>query len=225
MLCVGVFGPILAAVTLGHSLWLPYLICVTSLAASFPILYLMPETLHDSSKQQKPIFHAVDASLNPFPWLRRSIKSSLEIYKAVLNDRRMVAGLFCVFLAQLKSATTDILPPYISYKFHWALSKVSRLFRHVIESLTQFAQTAVLITVIYSVNVVVFLVVLPCTNTYLKRITSLPATGIDLLVSRTSLALLSAGVFIVGFANSIGFMFLGMSVCECMGACHREEHE
>ncbi|KAN0070855.1 major facilitator superfamily domain containing protein [Elaphomyces granulatus] len=195
MLCVGVFGPILAAVTLGHSLWLPYLICVTSLAASFPILYLMPETLHDSSKQQKPIFHAVDASLNPFRWLRGSIKSSLEIYKAVLNDRRMVAGIFCVFLAQFKSATTDILPPYISYKFHWALSK-----------------TAVLITVIYSVNVVVFLVVLPYTSTYLKRVTTLPATGIDLLVSRTSLALLSAGVFIVGFANSIGFMFLGLAV-------------
>jgi hypothetical protein len=225
MLCVGVFGPILAAVTLGHSLWLPYLICVTSLAASFPILYLMPETLHDSSKQQKPIFHAVDASLNPFRWLRGSIKSSLEIYKAVLNDRRMVAGIFCVFLAQFKSATTDILPPYISYKFHWALSKVGRLSRHVIDSLTHFAQTAVLITVIYSVNVVVFLVVLPYTSTYLKRVTTLPATGIDLLVSRTSLALLSAGVFIVGFANSIGFMFLGMSVCECMGACHREEHE
>lgn len=136
MLCVGVFGPLLAAVTLGHSLWLPYLICVTSLAASFPILYLMPETLHDSSKQQKPIFHAVDASLNLSRWLRRSIKSNLEIYKAVLNDRRMVAGLFCVFLAQFKSATTDILPPYISYKFHWALSKVGRLSRHVLESLT-----------------------------------------------------------------------------------------
>jgi hypothetical protein len=137
MLCVGVFGPILAAVTLEHSIWLPYLICATSLAASFPILYIMPETLHDSPKQHNPIFQ--DVSLNPFRWLRGSIKSGLEIYKAVLNDRRMVAGLFCVFLAQFKSSTTDILPPYISYKFYWPLSKVGRLSRHVIESLTHCA--------------------------------------------------------------------------------------
>ena len=129
MLCVGVLGPILAAVTLKHSIWLPYLICAASLAASFPILYSMPETLHDSSKQQNPTFNAVDVSLNPFRWLRGSINSSLEIYKAVLNDRRMVAGLFCVFLAQFKSVTSDILPSYISYKFHWPLSRVGRLSR------------------------------------------------------------------------------------------------
>lgn len=82
-----------------------------------------------------------------------------------------------------------------------------------------------LITVIYSVNIVLYLFVLPYTTTYLKRVTTRPTTSIDLLVSRTSLALLSAGVFIVGFANSIGILFLGTSVFECMGACHRKEYE
>ena len=72
-----------------------------------------------------------------------------------------------------------------------------------------FLQTAILITVIYSVNIVVFLVILPFGTIALKRITTLPAIGIDLLVARCSLGLLAGGALIIGFANSIALMFLG----------------
>lgn len=72
-----------------------------------------------------------------------------------------------------------------------------------------FLQTAVLITVIYCVNIVVFVVILPYGTIILKRITTLPTTGIDLLVSRCSLGLLAGGAFIIGLANSIVFMFIG----------------
>jgi len=73
-----------------------------------------------------------------------------------------------------------------------------------------FLQTAVPITVIYSVNIVVFLVILPYRTIGLKRITTLPTTGIDLLVARCSLGLLAGGAFIVDIANSIALMFIGV---------------
>lgn len=72
-----------------------------------------------------------------------------------------------------------------------------------------FLKTAILITIIYSVNIVVFLVILPFGTIALKRITTLPAIGIDLLVARCSLGLLAGGALIIGFANSIALMFLG----------------
>jgi hypothetical protein len=56
---------------------------------------------------------------------------------------------------------------------------------------------------------VVFLVILPYGTIVLKRITTLPTTGIDLLIARCSLGLLASGAFIIGLANSIVLMFIG----------------
>lgn len=54
------------------------------------------------------------------------------------------------------------------------------------------SRTAVLITLIYCVNIVVFLMILPFGTIGLKRITTLPTTGVDLLIARCSLGLLAS---------------------------------
>jgi len=113
----------------------------------------------------------------------------------VLKDRRMLAGLLCVFLAQFRTVAIDVLLPYVSFKFDWPLSK-----------------TALLITVIYSVNIVVFLVILPYGTLCLRRVTTLPTTGGDLLVSRCSLGLLAGGALVIGLAQSVAVMFIGLSI-------------
>ncbi len=84
----------------------------------------MPETLPDVPTQ-RPISTANPApSLDPETTLKGRIDSSLQVYRVVLKDRRMLAGLLCVFLAQFRSVAIDILLPYVSYKFDWPLSKV-----------------------------------------------------------------------------------------------------
>ncbi|OAP56965.1 hypothetical protein AYL99_09077 [Fonsecaea erecta] len=195
MLCVGAAGPRIASVALEHSLWLPYLFCAVGLAASFPVLYWMPETLPDTSTKQPGSLELSISAEDSETTLKDKITSVLHVYQLVLKDRRMLAALTCVFLAQFRTVGIDILLPYASFKFNWPLSK-----------------TAVLITVIYSVNIAVFLVILPFGAIGLKRITALPTTGVDLLIARCSLGLLASGAFVIGIANTVGLMFVGLSI-------------
>ena len=124
MLCVGAVGPRIATVTLEQSLWLPYLFCAIGLAASFPVLYWMPETLPDVPTQRSDSLANSTPSRDPETTLKGRIESTLQVYRVVLKDRRMLAGLLCVFLAQSRSVAIDILLPYVSFKFGWPLSKV-----------------------------------------------------------------------------------------------------
>lgn len=48
----------------------------------------------------------------------------MQAYQLVLKDRRTLAALTCVFLAQFRSVGIGILLPYASFKFDWPLSKV-----------------------------------------------------------------------------------------------------
>lgn len=124
MLCVGAVGPRIAAITLEHSLWLPYLLCATGLAASFPVLFWMPETLPDVPLSQLVLSASSTPMRNPETTWKGRIESTLHVYQAVLKDQRILAGLVCVFLAQFRSVAIDILLPYVSFKFDWPLSKV-----------------------------------------------------------------------------------------------------
>ncbi len=110
-LAVDLIGPQLASASMKHSLWLPYLLSVVFLLLTLPIIMLMPETLN---------LHRAPAERND------DLPARLHIYRRLLVKREIGLCLAVVFVVQLRFNVVQILPPFMSVKFGWTISKVSR---------------------------------------------------------------------------------------------------
>lgn len=112
-----------ATAALNQSLWLPYVISALGLIASFPIIYWTPETFSPDLRTNITM-----------PSLRRSTKllvssvsSASKNFSVILTDKKVFAGLICVFLGHFSAASLNVIFQYVSYKFHWTLSEVSNV--------------------------------------------------------------------------------------------------
>lgn len=102
---------------MNKALWLPYVICVISLASTFPVLLYMPEfRLEKKDIQDRP-----SSASQGSPVRKPTV---FAIVKEFFCDVRVVLGLVSVFTAQFRTVTMDILLPYTSKRFGWTLSQV-----------------------------------------------------------------------------------------------------
>ena len=107
--------PRLAAVTLKHSLWLPFLVAGIMLILSFPVLLLLPETLDTSDASKR--FEAGGSTMISF---------GFSSYKPLLTDWRILMIMAIVFLSQFRYIWQSVLISYISVRFGWTISQASR---------------------------------------------------------------------------------------------------
>ena len=107
-------GPQIAALALQHSLWLPFLICGLLTLSSFPVLLVLPETLHYSDRSS-------DSA-----GVKRSIGlCDFSSYLSFLRDWRILVMMAIVFLTQFRYLVDSVRLPYTSLRFGWSISKAS----------------------------------------------------------------------------------------------------
>jgi hypothetical protein len=219
MLCVGATGPWIAGIALKHSLWLPYLLCVGGLALSFLVVYWMPETMHQTGAELSAAPEHAASPTSSQTYLRK-FEMTLKTFGIILQDKHMLAGMTCVFLAHLRTVGVDVLLQYASYRFAWPLAKVRPLTTNLDSArLTCFkCQTTVLVTVIYCTNIAVCLLILPFSIFVLSRFTAVSSVRVDLLVARCSLALLFLGVLTIGVSKTVAQLFSGEIIGVLEGA-------
>lgn len=111
MLVTELLGPPLSYWSMERSLWLPYVICIVSLALSFPLLWIMPETLKMKREDK------VDRIPEP----------AMFVYKKIATDKRIILSLTALFVVQFRDQTIDVLLPYTSERFDWTLSETNSL--------------------------------------------------------------------------------------------------
>ena len=107
-------GPQIAALALQHSLWLPFLICGLLVRSSFPILLVLPETLHFKDKPRDSATVKKSISFYGF-----------SLYLPFLKDWRILLMMAIVFLTQFRYLVNSVRLPYTSVRFGWSISKVS----------------------------------------------------------------------------------------------------
>jgi hypothetical protein len=109
-LSIEMFAPLIASVSLQHSLWLSYLICGLSLLLIFPAIAIMPETLGLQANDDSS-----DTDDEPFSYM------SFYTNKAVFIC--LIADLFL----QFRYNTLQILIPFASVRFGLAIKEVSTI--------------------------------------------------------------------------------------------------
>ncbi|KAF2841302.1 MFS general substrate transporter, partial [Patellaria atrata CBS 101060] len=181
-LTTDLIGPQLAYIALGHSLWLPYLICGLSLALTFPVLYAMPSTM---PAQKAQVFQ----DKSPFG------VTSYKGYTSFLKNWRILLGLMTLFVAQFRWIAIDILLPYTSMTFGWSIGK-----------------TNLLISIVSAVNIFTFLLFLPYVTMVLQERSHVPIAVIDLFVTRASSTLLAIGLALMTLAWSPALLIFALVI-------------
>lgn len=115
-LAVELVAPQLASLLISHSLWLPYLLCGLSLGLTLPAIIALPETGPDAE---------------PFSWyeIRENLQlANLGRYRGVLRRTEIQLALLITFLVQLRYNSLQLLPPYVSVRYGWTISQVSKSY-------------------------------------------------------------------------------------------------
>ena len=95
-------GPQIAALALQHSLWLPYLICGLLIFSSFPVLFLLPETLHFTEMSRD------SASVRDLFGF-----CGFSSYRVFLKDWRILMMMAIVFLTQFRYLVDSVRLPIV----------------------------------------------------------------------------------------------------------------
>ena len=106
---IDLIGPQLASMSMGHSLWLPYLLSIVFLLLTLPIILLMPETLGLQRTQVEE---------------NEDMPPRLHIYRKFLAKHEIRLGLAIDFIVQLRYNAVQTIPPFMSMKLGWSISKV-----------------------------------------------------------------------------------------------------
>ena len=107
-------APQIAALALQHSPGLPFLICGLLTLSSFPVLLVLPETLHFSDRSS-------DSAV-----VKRSISfADISSYRLILRNWLILVIMAVVFLTQFRHLVDSVRLPYTSVRFEWSISKAS----------------------------------------------------------------------------------------------------
>ncbi|KAK0516530.1 hypothetical protein JMJ35_001133 [Cladonia borealis] len=177
-------GPQIAALALQHSLGLPFLTRGLLILSSFPVLLVLPETLHlndrsrdSASVKKSPNFYGFSSFL---PYLR---------------DWRILVMMAIVFHTQFRYLVDSVRLPYTSVRFGWSISKV-----------------ATIDSIVPGVSLVIF-ILLPSLTDFLRTRWDMSMARINLMIVRTSLGFLLVGSSILTAAQTIPLLiFVGFGV-------------
>lgn len=115
-LVIDLVAPQAASLLLGHSLWLPTLVCVLLLTACLLDLSIMQETMPE---MHASVRHSSFASKRP------GLGTALDQYKDMMSCRPLRMGLLIDLLVQFRYNELQLFPPYISVRFEWRIAEVS----------------------------------------------------------------------------------------------------
>lgn len=207
------FAPALASVTIEHHLLVPFGVGFACLVLCFPILAIMPETHHglrDSlagswrgGVKRSPSKDLEETSplltsplLNGRPQTQTTTTSrypgqTRQRLLLVLQNRNILLALFVLFIGALRQGTVSMLLQYAAVRFGWPTS-----------------QTAMLVSAIAASNIVLFMIILPQTITFLTARWHVVPQLIDYNVVSASLAILAVGAVLMGLASSMTALVL-----------------
>ncbi len=188
------FAPALAGATLRHSVLIPFAIGLCALLACYPILAIMPEThqppretLRRDTSELVGLVDAIEAEALLPPRRHGSISepgASVTVV-SVLRQRNLPLALVVLGVGALRQATVSVLLQYAAARFQWPI-----------------AQTAVLISAIAAMNIVLFLLVLPQCIVFMTARWRISSQVIDYNIVSVSLCILAIGSLLMGLAPS-----------------------
>ncbi|KAL4882183.1 major facilitator superfamily domain-containing protein [Aspergillus karnatakaensis] len=117
----------------------------------------------------------------------------LRIRDLIWKDRNILAICCAFFVGNVGSQALLLMIQYVSKRFGWSM-----------------AEAGILISLKGIITLVLLLVILPLTSTYLSRRMSPPSR--DLLITRFSAVLLVLGCMTMALAPTAGFFIVGLSI-------------
>lgn len=202
--------------------WIPFNIGICLMFLSIPIVLALPETLQATKAQQEvqdshrtgdkanPHFEpptaensGSPAKSNVFNRMTSPLFSVLQDSRFLLSDWRLVflmSAAAAIFFADLNGL---MLFQYVSKRYSWPLSKTAYL--------TSFRGAASVITMI---------VFIPGLSACLLKLKGVSAFEKDIILSRISFTLITAGLFIVALAPSIPVFIVGFFVATLGSGAH-----
>lgn len=195
------FAPALASATIDRNLLIPFAVGIFCLILCYPVLAMMPEThtfkkassggktRQDSSPEDggpdesAPLLPSPESPSSPSS---SSSTSGPRSFLAVLVERNILLALFVLFTGALRQGTVLVLLQYAAARFGWPMS-----------------HTAMLVSAIAAMNIVLFLFLLPQAIAFLTSQWHVPSQLIDYNVVLASLCVLTVGALLMGLAPSM----------------------
>jgi hypothetical protein len=204
----GVVGPIICASLMRKSIWYPIWLGLALQIFSVVGAFALPETLARSETSQTdqnlpratPSQHDPSPNVSP-PFTKTTNKiyaelvASVNALTIVFGDWKMgvMAGLYPVRM--MYTALMDLLPRYISYRYHWSFANATYLL-----SLQALGATFCL------------LILLPIVSDNLGKSFELGAVQKNVVLARLSLGILSVSLFLEGLAPTIPILICGLLI-------------
>ncbi|KAI1768675.1 major facilitator superfamily domain-containing protein [Hypoxylon sp. FL1150] len=189
-------APAITSATMDQHILIPFIVGFAFLLFILPVLIIMPETLmvkeiynRESRKDTRPLLatETIDA--------RKASDETVESFKVMLGQRRIIMAMGILFIGALRPAMVSVLFQYAMTRFDWPLS-----------------QTAMMVSEIAIVNIVIFLVVLPQLVSWLSTRYSVGGQSINYTIVLGSLVILAVGALVIGSATSTAILHLGLLV-------------
>jgi hypothetical protein len=200
----GVIGPIICASLMQKSIWYPIWLGLALQLFSVVGAFALPETLARSSHADQVLLPVTPSQHDPSPNVSTpSPKTRNKIYAElaasvnnlviIFGDWKMgvMAGLYPVRMMCM--ALFDLLPRYISYRYHWSFASATYLL-----SLQALGATFCL------------LLLLPIVSENLGKRFELGAVQKNVVLARLSLGILSVSLLLEGLAPNILTLICGL---------------
>jgi hypothetical protein len=191
-----------------QNIWYPIWLGLALQVATISAAFALPETLNgpESSRGDRSAAAAIISegdsvsSVSPPPTKTAShmyaeLIASVKALVIIFGDWRMavLAGLYPVRMMYL--ALLDLLPRYISYRYHWSLANATYLL-----SLQALGSTLCLF------------IIFPIISDHLGKCFKLSAVQKNVVLARLSLGILGLGLLLQGLAPTIPTLICGLLV-------------
>jgi hypothetical protein len=203
-----VVGPIISASLMQKNIWYPIWLGLALQAVSVVAAFALPETLIaiGSSKGGRVAAPATDSqhpsSTDVLPPLTKTsnkinaeLIASVKALAIIFGDWRMavLAGLYPVRM--MYTAVENLLPRYISYRYHWSFASATYLL-----SLGALGSTMCLF------------LLLPMVSEQLEKIFDLSAVQKNVVLARLSMGIAGLGLLLQGLAPTIPTLICGLLI-------------
>lgn len=197
--------------------WIPLKIGLIVNILGFFVALALPETLKGRNPDERNVLDALRRtnltelsrtsfdSSNPYSnstsrlngWNRAKafFATFLRDSRFLIQDRRILLILFTVAASTFSDVSSMLHLPYVSKRYAWPLSRAAYL--------TSFQA---------GVSIIALLAALPTASSWLRSRKAYTAFHTDALLARLSFALVTAGLFLMGLAPSIGPFLTGLFI-------------
>jgi hypothetical protein len=192
-------APAIASLTISKNVFIPFGIGITIIMMCIPVLILMPET-HQGGNESASNLHSTQDNEVTATTVRGivfqsecqdSLKPKTSLL-AIFRQGRMLLAFLILYISAWRPGTVSVLLQYTTVRFGW-----------------QISQTAMLISEIAIVNIVLFLIILPQLIAWISSRWRIQPQVIDWSIVITSLLLLALGSLLIGVAPSTSILIPG----------------